>query len=311
MATATTRLQPNSIVFNGDIDVGAGSIGEMIAINNPSNFSIVPDTAPQNFKRYYYLYSITSNASVTITLPDMSKIAEGWRCKFDLISSNGAGSIILQDAAAVQVGLIPSTTSVGGTEAFGSIEAIALSSGWVISNSLPKRGPPFHFMIADSNGYPAYKSAGLGTFTSICDIVSGTPINANTTTDVALRWINPNYRYVDDFVFETAANTRIQAKVTVAYSFSAIIGIANAGGATLANLRIRPRTNGVTYTSAFSLIAGNVQPFTDGVYSMAGAVFLNAGDYFEIMVGKSVTSAGTNPVVLQSTTIEVQIQGSF
>lgn len=313
MATATATISPSALILNGDIDVGGGTVGDFASVTTSANFSIVPDIAPQNFPRYYSTYFVTTNSAISITMPAIAAVSEGWRCKFDLTSSNGNGSITVLDSSAAQVGLIPATSSVGGTVGYGSIELTAFAGGWIAVNFLPKQGPPSYTLITGANGYPMYSKIAIGTFAAICDTGAGAVIDVNTTTDVALRWANPAFKYVDTNFFNPSpsSNTQVQVVLGSTYIVTAIIGIANAASATQANIRIRPRINGVTYPSGFSTITGTVQPFTDGVYYLTAAITLAANDYFEIMVGKTVTSVGTNPVDLAHTTITVELASTY
>jgi hypothetical protein len=315
MTTASLSIYPNSLIFDGDIDPGRGVIGKMVNVSATSDFSIVPNTAPQNFTQYYYLYSISTNSSVNITMPDLSLVAEGWVCTIDLIS-NGNGSIQVFNSLGAQIAAIPAaipsntTSGIDGvTAGYGSVELTALSGGWLAANNIPCMGPPFTTMISGESGFPEYKSIGMGNFVSVCDIASGAIINANTTINVPLRWINPNNRFIDDIFYNMLTDTRIQAKKQGNYTGTAIIGVSNSGGANLTNFRVRVLVNNITNIDSMAVVVGNIQNFTNGVYYVEFSVFLNAGDYFEVLVGKSATSAGTNPVVLQSTTLLVQVNG--
>lgn len=67
--------------------------------------------------------------------------------------------------------------------------------------------------------------------------------------------------------------------------------------------------NGVTFLTSFSVVASQIQVFAGGVYYFEGAFALNANHYIEIMVGKSVISADTNPIDLVNTSMSVNIVG--
>jgi hypothetical protein len=303
MATATTTTAPNSLIGNFDVDVGGGQLGEFIAIDTNADFSIVPLVAPQNLKRYYTHYSVKTELPINITLPDVSLIRNGWRCKISMISETGAGSITVKNSSNVTVAYITSNVSFG--KSYGSVKLIALTGiVWSVAYGLPKVAKTGQ--IYYSTGYPAFAEVTLGRYFSFCDTALGAAIDVNTLTPTALRWINPTGRTIDAAYYNiAAASTQVQVTVTGNFRYSVFIGVVNAGGATQSNIQIFPRINGVTLPTGYVVTNGTVQNYTDGVYTLEGAYRFTANDYLEIMMDKSIVSAGTNPVDLVNTCISL------
>jgi hypothetical protein len=303
----TAIIDNSRIIINGDYDVRGGCLGETVVLSAVTlNFSLVPGVGPINFTKYYNGYVVQTNVAINITLPTV-EVTIGWYCRIDLVSTTGAGSIAISNGA-INVATLNSNSTFGSVQTSVTLVKIAGTNSWATMYSVPIRGGSTQMPVITPNGM-LMRSYISGRFFSFCDTVAGTVIDANTTTDVPLRWINATGQFIDSAYYSVVSSTRITFLVTGSYSFGGIIGISNAGLATQANIIIRPRLNGVTFLTSFSVVTGTIQAFTNGVYYFEGAFALTAGDYIEIMVGKTVLSAGTNPVVLGSTSMSVNLVG--
>lgn len=304
----TSTIDNSRIILSGDYDVRGGSLGETVVLTGVTlSFSLVPGVGPITFSKFYNVYVVQTNTpNINITLPTVEANI-GWYCRIDLISTTGAGSLLISNGASI-VATLNSNSTFGSVQTSVTLVKITASNGWATLYSTPIRAGSTQIPTITKNGI-LVRSYVTGRFFSFCDVAAGTVINANTTTDVALRWINPTGQFLDTSFYTVASSTRITALITGSYSFAGIIAITNAGGATQTNIRIRPRLNGTTFLTSFNVVTSQIQLFTAGVYYLEGAFVLNANDYIEIMVGKSATSGGTNPVDLANTSMSVNLVG--
>jgi len=293
--------------INGDLDVNAGYLGESVSITNvTTNVSLELGIAPLLLTKYYSTYTIQTESAITVTLPTSSNLNIGWYTRIDLISNTGTGSITVLNGVS-NIAQLNGNTITARQRASVNITLID-STTYVSLYSLPLYGT--------SNLLPLYTSNGISLrnnifccFFSYCDISSGTPIDANVSISVPLRWINPTGQFFDSSFYTIANNTRITVLATGSYKFSGIIGINNSGGSTQANTIIRPLLNGTTFLTSFNITPGTINSFADGVYMFDGIFNLNANDYIEIVVGKTIVSSGTNPVDLANTSMTVRLVG--
>lgn len=303
----TTRQDNNLININGDLDVRNGYLGESVLLTGVTlSFTLVPGMMPINFSKYYSDYIVQTNVTINITLPTV-ELPVGWYCRITLVSSTGAGSLLISNGAGI-VATLNSNSSFGSVTTSVTLIKITSTNGWATMYPVPISAGVTQMPVLTQNGI-LLRSYIVGGFFSFCDVSTGAVINANTLINTPLRWINPNGQYIDSKFYTVASNTRITVLATGSYSFAGIIGISNDILSTLANLRIRPRLNGVTFLTSFSVVTSTIQNFTNGVYYFEGVFALNANDYVEIMVDKTIISLGVNAVDLANTSMSVELVG--
>lgn len=297
-----------SIIINGDVDPGTSYLGESIYITGLStNASLVAGVAPLSLTKYYTTYSIQTESVINITLPSSANVGLGWYTRIDLITNTGSGQINILNNLSTQIARLNGNS--GAQQRSSVTLTLITTTTYSVLYSMPLFGAARRMPILTNAGV-LVRSSVLANFFSYCDVSTGVVINANTTTSTPLRWINPNGQFIDSTYYSVVANTRITYAQTGAYKFTGIIGINNAGGASLTNLRIRPRLNGVTFLTSFSVVTGTILPFATGTYMFDGIFSVTAGDYIEITVDKSVVSGGTNPVDLVNTCMRIELAGS-
>lgn len=285
---STTARYKDYTAFNGDITINGGALGEMVSVTASANFSLVP---PTTFSKYYNVYEVTAETTITITLPSPTNVTLGWYCRISLISATGAGKLLIVDHLGADVATLDSNTSFGKVRASVTLTLVEATPAWCEAYSVPSVGGTLQ-MIA-SNTYPTYKQFNFGLLFSRCS----SAVDVNSLIDVALPWNNAtNLTFDSEYYSFAGGNSRVNSLISGVYHYSCIIGIANTLLATQTNLLIRPRINGTTFVSSFIVFASTIQPFTDGVYWLDCEVYMTAGSYLEIMVGKSLISVGTNPV---------------
>lgn len=282
----------------GDIYVGGGSIGESVQVTSTANFSLVPPTV---FSKYYNLYEVSTNNAIIVTLPSPTNVELGWSCRISMISSTGTGSIEIRDHLGGVVARLTSNIAAGQARQSVVLTLVESTPAWCAGYQVPTLGTSTQVLVMDAQ--PSFKLLNYGTLYSL---ISNAGTSVNTTTDVAIQWNNPTNLFIDnDYYTFSGSNSRINAVVSGVFKFNSIIGINNVALATLTNLRIRPRINGVTFVTSFIVYLTPISAFASGVYWLNCMVYMAAGSYLEIMVGKSATSVGTNPLDA-STSIRVQ-----
>lgn len=310
MATAQIIQSSAGIYYDGDMDINSGKLGDFVSIDGVvSNISLVPGVNVADLTQYYSFYSITTNASIVVTLPSPANVQTGWKCVVDLISSTGAGSLTIVDhTGATTVALLSANTTFGQSLCGVELQLMNDAQLWRASYTVPAKGAVTQLLSSTSTGMPIAKPIGIGMYYSACDILAGAVINANTLTPTALRWINPLGKYQDSSYYQPtpAVDTRILALVSGFYRVTCIVGISTVAPATQANLLIRARVNSGLFVNSETITAATVSLFTDGVYQLECSMPLLAGDYFEIMVNKTALTAGSNPVDLPNTRIIVR-----
>jgi len=305
----TAIVDNSTFIINGDCDISTGSLGETVILSGITlSFSLVPGVSALGLTKYYNVYVVQTNTpNINITLPTV-EVATGWYCRIDLTSTAGTGSLLISNGATIVAGL-NSNSTFGSVQTSVTLVKIGGTNSWATMYSVPASGTAIQTPIITRTGL-LMKNYISAKFFSFCDVLGSGVINVNTTADVALRWVNPNGRYFDTAFYNVVSNTRITALIAGSYSFAGIIGINNVSSANLNNLRIRPRLNGLTFLTSFSVVASQIQLFASGVYYFEGAFVLAANDYVEILIGKSAISVGTNPVDLANTSMSVTLVGS-
>lgn len=298
MSLIVTAPRYKDYLSCSDIYVGGGSVGESVQLTSTANFSLVPPTV---FSKYYNLYEVTTNNAIIVTLPSPTNVELGWSCRINMISSTGAGSIEVRNHLGAVVARLISNVAAGQARQSVMLTLVESTPAWCAGYQVPTSGTSRQVLSMDAQ--PSFKPINYGTLYSLIDN-PGT--NVNTTSDVAIEWDNPTNLFVDnDYYSFSGSGARINTAFSGVYKFNAIIGINNVALATLTNLRIRPRINGTTFVTSFIVYLTPINAFASGVYWLNCMVYMTAGSYLEIMVGKSVTSVGTNPLDA-GTSIRVQ-----
>lgn len=281
--------------INGDLDIGNGYLGESVTITTSANVD------SNTLGEYFTNYTIQTESTINFILPTAVNV--GWGASINLITNTGTGNINILNGA-TQIARLNGNT---GRQTVTVNVLLINSTTYIPMYSLPLYGDR-QVAVATANGILA-RSSILASFYSYCDIAAGVPIDANTTIDIPLRWINPNGQYLDSLYYSIVSNTRITHLQAGTYKYCGLIAIANAGGATQTNLNIRPRLNATTFPGSFSVVPSTILLFTNGVYLFNGTFSLSAGDYMEIVVSKSIVSGGTNPLSLNNTVMSIRLIG--
>jgi hypothetical protein len=298
MTVVSVSRDNEYMAMNGDIAVSGGSLGEMVSITATGSISLVPGVS--GLTKYYSVYEVSTNTTIAVTLPSPTDVAKGWYCRINLISSTGVGSMTIVSHLGATVAFLSNNISFGRSQSSVSLTLIDSVPTWAEAYSVPAVGGVLQ--IPAMNGLPAFKQFNFGQLFSRCSA----SVNANTITDVAIPWNSATNIVIDnDYYTFTGGNSRIGSVLSGVYRYDAIIGI-NIVGSTLTNLRIRPRINGTTFLTGFVVFLASINPFASGVYCFNCEVYMAAGSYLEIMVGKSAVSAGTNPVDATNSAVWVE-----
>lgn len=310
MTTIVPYVHNTRTQMNGDMIVNNGVIGEPINITATGDISLVPGVTPGlGLTKYYNSYIINTNAIITVTLPSpivagIGNVALGWYCRIDLVSTTGVGAITIVDHLTQVVGRLNANTTVAKVLSSAVITLVEATPVWCAAYGLPSYGTPNQMATTTSTGIQLRRAS----YGKMYSLTNGS-VDVNTTVDIALPWNNATNLVLDTNYFSFAgANSRINFLTTGMYRIYVTIGINIVLLATLTNLRIRPRVNGVTFLSNFTVYNATILPYASGVYWLDCINYFTAGDYVEIMVGKSATSIGSNPTD-SNTAIIVELVG--
>lgn len=293
MATSAFRLSNNRLAVGG-IDTNSGSLGTAVTLVTSSNFSIIPTSS---FSRYYHIYIVQTDADITITLPTTTNVVLNWRAKFVLVSAAATGILRFSDGTTVQ-GLI-STANFGtiGCE----VQLVTSPSTYVFNyyfsnlNTNTQLAYIYYSTAGITNLVPTLKPFSFGKFFSYSGLSGSPTINGNNTAVQIIPWLSGTPgRYVDDNVYDTTANTRVQFRFPGVINITAVIVVNSVGGASAIN-RVTSLVNGVAAAIAeneISTISLSGSQVIKTKATFSGAL----GTYYEIAISKTATSAGSNPV---------------
>lgn len=294
MTTIVPYVNNNRTIMNGDVLVSGGVIGESIAISATSDFSLSPTLTPALLK-YYNVYVITAETARIVTLPSPKVAATGdvhlgWYCRIDLLSNIGTGSLSIRDHLGQNVATLNANPAFGKVQSSVTMTLLEATPLWCAGYGVPTRGSISQIPI--TNGSIVFVRSNFGKLYSAIDLL----VNVNTIVDVALEWDNPTNLVIDPGYYSfSGSGARINFRVAGMYRIYLTLGIDIVLLATLTNIRIRPRVNGATYLTNFTVYRATILPYASGVYWLDCINYFNASDYVEIMVGKSLVSVGSNP----------------
>lgn len=312
MATITTRKAPSRITYTGDINVNNGQLGLLTVVGAPvTPFNVAPAA---NVSQYFSGYDITftaSTAAYNIVLPVIGTgVQIGWKARFlitvPISSLTGVTGDSLQvlniiNSSAVNVytfnfmvyngssTVTPNRVSVLVTAIGPGVNnwAIELDEPFVSQNgsALTYRGTNNSLQLKQ---LPIMTKIGLriGTGVNINVLfASAVPLSFSTLFNGGIN----TCRDIQYYTF-TSPSTQISFVVSGSYYVECAISLAAAGGATTTNCQFAVRRNGTTTFPAFCITQTS---FGSYLYFIRSFITVSAGDFIEIIGGRSATTGGT------------------
>lgn len=292
MTTIFTKKALTSIKYSGDVTV-KGQLGKLIIYRNINQRTFT-------ITEFYYIYNVNFiivDPTYEIILPAIdSSVLVGWKAifivnvvfspttvnqKINLISSSG--TIVytintlerLQGASNISIRVFFSITAIGPTTNDWLIEVNNIISGATLLNS--------YSSTLLNKSIPIIGKSTLQNS-------AGTNINVLFATPAVLTFTGSVFNIDSQFYTFNSPSTRITFPVTGSYYLEYNIIVTAGGGATTTNCQFAVRLNGITTLPGFSITQTG---FNSMLYTLKAFMTLSAGDYIEIIAGRSATSAGT------------------
>jgi hypothetical protein len=283
--------------LTGSIGVNGAQLGQTANITTSADISLVPGVNVTGLTKFVNKYNIITNSAITVTLPSPSDVTIGWRCKIILTSSANTGILTINNHLAVMEAIL-NANMASVTLNYGSVELVLVNSGtnlWRAAYLIPRLQNGLGVLAGGTNLTPFYKPTNNGQYFSY----SGASVNVNNTTAQAIPWtVGTLGRYVDSQYFNPApaSNTQLVPLRNFIAEVVAVVFIDNAGGATTANLTAEIFLNGGGVLQSGRVVNANSQTISSDIAIEFIIImpFLSA-NFYELKIGKSLASVGTNP----------------
>jgi hypothetical protein len=306
MATLSAN---NTRLFGRDINTGSGQLGCTANLTTvDTDFSLVPGVNVTGLTKYYSTYNIEPSVdNLVVTLP--SSVSLGWKCKLVVLFANPAvvGTTINTFTVNDHLGTTVFVFNSGQT-----ISAALATSTFQSATFLLKDATPTWIVQPDfaeslqlgnaitwhpTNNFPIYKQLNY---------IGRLGLRGDGTTDINVLIVTPalvgfsttnSYGGITDFLtydtsFYTITNTRITFLITGTYFIQYLIVVQNSGGATTTNIVFQLRVNGALPLLPAFVKLGNINTSWEVRYPGR----FTAGDFIELLGGKTVVSVGSNTI---------------
>jgi hypothetical protein len=283
MSSGTIQQSGAALFQNAIINTSKGILGQTMQVAASADFSIDPqinDLSGHN-GQYYSVYAIDviGNPTVRIvTLPDTTKLINGWKCRFCHLSGAPISICSYTNIAVAQL-----------YENF-SVELILINSAWYPMYSLPPSLLQGAVVTYGQNGNPtiapASNNLSIGQFTA----KTNKAINVNSTNVVAIQW--NDQVIIDGLYYINDVNTGV---ITVnnsgRYRISAVVGVNLSGSATIGNFTVRLRVNG-TFINAF-VTQSTTSSYANYVFAAKSIHTITAPSTIDVVCNRTPASAGS------------------
>lgn len=317
LSAESTRL------FGCDINTGSGQLGctaNLTTVN--ANFSLVPGVDVTGLTKYYDTYNIEPSVDgLVATLPSPANVSLGWKCKLVLLFANPVtvgttiNTFTVNDHLGSPVFVFNSSQTISAALATSSFQSATFllknaTPTWIVEPDFAERlqlgnAVTWH----PTNNFPIYKQLnyigrlGLrGDGTTDINVLIGTPVLVGFSTTNSYGGVTDFLTY--DTSFYTITNTRITFLVTGTYFIQYLIAAQSSGGATTTNIVFQLQLNGAPPILPAFIKVGNITTSWEIRYPGR----FDAGDFIELLAGKTVVSAGSNTIDTFSSAI-VQFLG--
>lgn len=300
MTTIFTKKALTSIKYSGDVTV-KGQLGKLAIVTPGASQKTVSIT------EYYSVYEIqftVFDPTYEIILPAIdSDVLIGWKARFVVTTPYTIITSVNQ-----KINLISSTGnivySVGTTDS--SVNAISITTSFAVTAI----GPTTNDWLVEIDTYTSTNIANSVVSYSSNAVAKSFPIlgrlklQTDGSTNINVLFSNPvtvnfimivsnfSFPYSIDYRFYNfnAPSSIISILASGSYYLEYNIIVTTAGGATTTNCQFAVRLNGITTLPGFSITQTG---FNSMLYTLKAFMTLSAGDYIEIIAGRSATSAGT------------------
>lgn len=282
--------------IDGDISTDKGMLGQTLIVNTANNFSINPLVGnllgTQN--RYYHTYLVNASANISIVMPDVSLLNNGWRTR---IQNNSAANVIsILNFAGVLIAVLQ----------IGFMAELLLNTTWKITYQIPTIPSSINLgkiISYNANGYPKIDTLPKGMFTA--SLSGNKPITTNATIN-NLIW-SSNLKFDSDYYVPdiTPAAPAIILRVVGIYHISMFVGILGDGtpGQEFSNVVIGPISGGnIPFQYSLSKIGEAYQDIDFGIKSeyilrttIINQAFVSVSYTKVPLIGTAFTTNGPDP----------------